>query len=120
MVTVQAVYPGASAETLEQTVAAPLENAINGVPRHGLHELDVARRTARCQIQVTFDIGTNVDTASVNVNNRVKQVEPRLPEEVRRQGVTVETRQLVVPAGASRSTRPTAATTTCSRRTTSR
>ncbi len=41
-------------------------------------------------IQVTFDIGTNVDTASVNVNNRVKQVEPRLPEEVRRQGVTVE------------------------------
>ena len=42
------------------------------------------------QIQVTFEIGTNVDIAAVNVNNRVKQVEPRLPEEVRRQGVTVE------------------------------
>jgi multidrug efflux pump subunit AcrB len=41
-------------------------------------------------MQVTFDIGTNVDDAAVNVNNRVKQVEPRLPEEVRRQGVTVE------------------------------
>ena len=42
------------------------------------------------QIQVTFDIGTNVDKAALNVNNRVKQAEPRLPQEVRRQGVTVE------------------------------
>ena len=42
------------------------------------------------QIQVTFEIGTDIDIAAVNVNNRVKQVEPRLPEEVRRQGVTVE------------------------------
>ena len=41
-------------------------------------------------IQVTFEIGTRIDDAAVNVNNRVKQVEPRLPEEVRRQGVTVE------------------------------
>ena len=52
------------------------------------------------QIQVTFEIGTNVDKAALNVNNRVKQVEPRLPEEVRRQGVTVERGSLVVPAGA--------------------
>jgi multidrug efflux pump subunit AcrB len=42
------------------------------------------------QIQVTFEIGTRIDDAAVNVNNRVKQVEPRLPEEVRRQGVSVE------------------------------
>ena len=42
------------------------------------------------QIQVTFEIGTDVDQAAVNVNNRVKQVESRLPQEVRRQGVTVE------------------------------
>src|SRR6185312_9709849 len=42
------------------------------------------------QIQVTFEIGTDIDIATVNVNNRVKEVEPRLPEEVRRQGVTVE------------------------------
>ena len=41
-------------------------------------------------IQVTFEIGTRIDDAAVNVNNRVKQVEPRLPEEVRRQGVSVE------------------------------
>ena len=42
------------------------------------------------QIQVTFEIGTNVDDAAINVNNRVKQVEARLPQEVRRQGVNVE------------------------------
>ena len=45
------------------------------------------------QIQVTFEIGTDIDIAALNVNNRVKQVEPRLPEEVRRQGVTVEKRR---------------------------
>src|SRR4030095_10379084 len=89
VVTVQAVYPGASAQTLEQTVAAPLENAINGVP-HMISMTWTSASTAMVQIQVTFEIGTNVDIAAVNVNNRVKQVEPRLPEEVRRQGVTVE------------------------------
>ena len=89
VVTVQAVYPGASAKTLEQTVASPLENAINGVP--GMIYMSSSSSAAgTVQIQVTFEIGTNVDIAAVNVNNRVKQVEPRLPEEVRRQGVTVE------------------------------
>jgi len=89
VVSVTAVYPGASAETIEQTVAAPLENAINGVPNM-IYMSSTSQSNGTVSIQVTFDIGTNVDTASVNVNNRVKQVEPRLPEEVRRQGVTVE------------------------------
>ncbi len=89
VVTVQAVYPGASAETLEQTVAAPIENAINGVPSM-IYMSSTSSSNGVVQIQVTFEIGTNVDDAAVNVNNRVKQVEPRLPEEVRRQGVTVE------------------------------
>src|SRR5216117_2468371 len=89
VVTVQAVYPGASAQTLEQTVAAPLENAINGVPNM-INMSSNSASNGTVQIQVTFDIGTNIDIAAVNVNNRVKQVEPRLPEEVRRQGVTVE------------------------------
>src|SRR4051812_15824567 len=89
VVTVQAVYPGASATTLEQTVASPLENAINGVP--GMIYMNSSSTSQGVvQIQVTFEIGSNVDIAAVNVNNRVKQVEPRLPEEVRRQGVTVE------------------------------
>jgi hydrophobe/amphiphile efflux-1 (HAE1) family protein len=89
VVTVQAVYPGASAQTLEQTVASPIENAINGVPNM-IYMSSSSASNGTVQIQVTFDIGTNVDIAAVNVNNRVKQVEPRLPEEVRRQGVTVE------------------------------
>jgi HAE1 family hydrophobic/amphiphilic exporter-1/multidrug efflux pump len=89
VVTVQAVYPGASAQTLDQTVASPLENAINGVPGM-IYMNSSSASNGTVQIQVTFDIGTNVDIAAVNVNNRVKQVEPRLPEEVRRQGVTVE------------------------------
>ena len=89
VVTVQAVYPGASAQTLEQTVASPLENAINGVPNM-IYMSSTSASNGTVQIQVTFDIGTNIDIAAVNVNNRVKQVEPRLPEEVRRQGVTVE------------------------------
>ena len=89
VVTVQAVYPGASATTLEQTVASPIENAINGVPGM-IYMSSSSQSNGTVQIQVTFEIGTNVDIAAVNVNNRVKQVEPRLPEEVRRQGVTVE------------------------------
>src|SRR5438874_9996509 len=89
VVTVQAVYPGASAQTLEETVASPIENAINGVPNM-IYMSSSSQSNGTVQIQVTFDIGTNIDIAAVNVNNRVKQVEPRLPEEVRRQGVTVE------------------------------
>src|SRR6185503_17426360 len=89
VVTVQAVYPGASAQTLEQTVASPIENSINGVPGM-IYMSSSSASNGILQIQVTFDIGTNVDIASVNVNNRVNAVLPRLPEEVRRQGVTVE------------------------------
>jgi HAE1 family hydrophobic/amphiphilic exporter-1/multidrug efflux pump len=89
VVTVQAIYPGASADVLEQTVAAPLENAINGVPGM-IYMASNSASNGIVQIQVTFEIGTSIDIAAVNVNNRVKQVEPRLPLEVRRQGVNVE------------------------------
>ena len=87
VVTVQAVYPGASAQVLEQTVAAPLENQINGV-EHMIYMNSTSTSQGVVQIQVTFDIGTDPDKAALNVNNRVKQAEPRLPLEVRRQGVT--------------------------------
>src|ERR671929_641864 len=89
VVTVRAVYPGASAQVLEQTVAAPLENQINGV-ENMIYMASTSTAQGVVQIQVTFDIGTDADKAALNVNNRVKQAEPRLPQEVRRQGVTVE------------------------------
>jgi hydrophobe/amphiphile efflux-1 (HAE1) family protein len=89
VVTVRAVYPGASAQVLEQTVAAPLENQINGVESM-IYMSSTSTSQGVVEIQVTFDIGTDADKAALNVNNRVKQAEPRLPLEVRRQGVTVE------------------------------
>ena len=89
VVTVSAIYPGASAPVLESTVAAPLENAINGVEGM-LYMNSTSSANGMVQIQVTFEIGTDIDKAALNVNNRAKQVEPRLPLEVRRQGVTVE------------------------------
>ena len=89
VVTVTAVYPGASAEVIEQTVAAPLENAINGV-EHMIYMGSTSTSNGVVQIQVTFDIGTDPNQAAQVVNNRVKQAEAKLPQEVRRQGVTVE------------------------------
>src|SRR5499427_10990281 len=83
VVTVQAIYPGASAEVIEQTVAAPLENAINGV-EHMIYMGSTSSSNGVVTIQVTFDIGTNVDNAAQVVNNRVKQAEAKLPQEVRR------------------------------------
>jgi len=89
VVQVRAVYPGASATVLEQTVAAPLENAINGVEGM-LYMSSTSSSEGVVNIAVTFNIGVDVDKAALNVNNRVKQVEPRLPLEARRQGVAVE------------------------------
>lgn len=89
VVQVMAMYPGASSEVLEQTVAAPLENAITGV--EGMMYMSSTSTSAgMTTIFITFEIGTDIDQAAVNVNNRVSKVEARLPEEVRRQGITVE------------------------------
>ncbi len=89
VVTVRAVYPGASAEVIEQTVASPLESQINGV-EDMMYMSSTSASNGVVEIQVTFNIGADPDKAALNVNNRVKQAEARLPEEVRRQGVTVE------------------------------
>ena len=89
IVRVIAVYPGASASVVEQTVAAPIENALTGI--EGLmYMASTSTSSGTVTIEVTFEIGTDPDKAAQNINNRVKQVEAKLPQEVRRQGVTVE------------------------------
>ncbi|MBT9505166.1 multidrug efflux RND transporter permease subunit [Rhodoferax sp.] len=88
VVNVRAVYPGASAEVLESAVAAPIEQSINGVEKM-LYMDSTSSGDGAVTINVTFDVGTNLDIAAVNVNNRVNQVLNKLPQEVQRQGVTV-------------------------------
>ncbi|MDO8330089.1 MAG: multidrug efflux RND transporter permease subunit [Fluviicoccus sp.] len=88
VVQVAAVYPGASAEVVAETVASPLENAINGVEGM-MYMSSSSGSNGSTSIDVTFEIGTDVDQAAINVNNRVKQAEARLPQEVKRLGVTV-------------------------------
>jgi multidrug efflux pump len=90
-VLITATYPGASAETLARTVAAPIEEQLNGVENLAYFSSS-ASANGSVTITATFNVGTNVDAATVNVNNRVKAAEPRLPEEVRRNGVIVQKR----------------------------
>jgi len=89
VVIVRALYPGASAQVLEQTVAAPLENQISGI-EDLLYMNSTSGSNGALELQVTFEIGADIDRAALEVNNRVKQAEARLPEDVRRQGVIVE------------------------------
>lgn len=88
VVNVRAIYPGASAEVLEATVASPIEQAINGVEKM-LYMDSTSSGDGSLTINVTFEVGTNLDIAAVNVNNRVNQVLNKLPQEVQRQGLTV-------------------------------
>src|SRR5690349_18739441 len=90
-IAVRAVYPGANPTVLAQTVATPLEDAINGV-EHMLYMSSSSTADGVLNLTVTFDIGTDVDLAQVQVQNRVSQALARLPEEVRALGVTTEKR----------------------------
>ncbi|MGH8175340.1 MAG: efflux RND transporter permease subunit [Steroidobacter sp.] len=90
-VVVAANYPGASAETIARTVAAPIEEQLSGVEGL-LYFNSTSSADGNLNITATFDVGTQIDTAVFNVNNRVQLAEPRLPEEVRRNGVTVQKR----------------------------
>ncbi|UUL83097.1 efflux RND transporter permease subunit [Sphingomonas qomolangmaensis] len=87
-VVVTASFPGASAETLAETVAAPIEEAVNGV-ENMIYMSSSNTGDGQTQITVTFAQGTDADQAQVLVQNRVASAEPRLPEQTRQIGVTV-------------------------------
>src|SRR4051795_1162709 len=88
IINVTGQYPGASAEVVASTVVAPIEEQINGV-ENMLYLSSNATADGRFTIAVTFDLGTNLDIAQVQVQNRVAIAQPRLPVEVRNIGVTV-------------------------------
>ena len=88
-VTITAVYPGANADTLSKTVAAPIEEQLSGVDNL-LYFNSSADSSGTLVITATFEIGTNVDQATFNVSNRVNIATPRLPDEVRRNGLIVQ------------------------------
>jgi multidrug efflux pump len=88
-VQITAVYPGASPETLETTVAAPLEREMNGIPGL-LYMQSTSSASGLMQLQVYFEPGTDLNLAAVEVSNRSKRVEPLLPQEVLRQGLRVD------------------------------
>ena len=85
-VVVTTQYPGATAQTVSDTVAAPIEQEINGV-EDMLYLYSQATSNGKLTITVTFKLGTDLDKAQVLVQNRVAIAQPRLPEEVQRNGV---------------------------------
>jgi multidrug efflux pump len=90
-VQVRAAYPGANPKVIAETVATPLEEAINGV-ENMMYMKSVAGSDGVLTLTVTFQPGTDVDQAQVQVQNRVSQAQARLPEDVRRLGVTTQKR----------------------------
>ncbi len=88
-VQVAAVYPGANAEVLSDTVAGPIEQEINGV-EDMLYMSSTCSSNGSYTLTVTFEVGTDLDEAQVLVQNRVAVAMPRLPQEVQRQGVTTK------------------------------
>lgn len=81
-------YPGADAATLDQNVTSVIEKEMNGVPGF-LYMEATSRSNGTAQLTVTFESGTDINIAQMEVQNRLSRVEPRLPEEVRRQGVQI-------------------------------
>ena len=90
-VAVTAVYPGADAETIESAVAQQVESVVNGV-EDMLYMASTSSDDGTYSLTVTFRVGTNPSVAAINVQNRVKQIESKLPEAVLAQGLMIEQR----------------------------
>ncbi len=86
---VTASYPGANAKVVADTVAAPIEQQVNGV-EHMLYMSTQCTNDGQMVLTITFELGTNLDTAQVLVQNRVAIAEPKLPEDVRRSGINTK------------------------------
>ena len=87
-VVVTATYPGASAEVVEQTVTTPIEQQVNGV-EHMIYMSSRSGSDGTMTLTVTFEVGTDLDIAAVNVQNRVSIAQAKLPQDVVRQGLTI-------------------------------
>ncbi len=90
-VVVSTNYPGASAEVIAETVAFPIEEQVNGV-EDSLYMSSRSSSDGSYELTVTFEVGTDIDMATVLVQNRVAIAQPKLPEEVKREGVKTEKR----------------------------
>ena len=88
VVSVTAFYPGATPEAISQTVAAPLEQQINGV-EHMVYMQSGSASNGQMNLNVYFKIGTDPDQATINVNNRVSAAMAQMPDDVKQQGLTV-------------------------------
>src|SRR6266436_5297101 len=90
-VLITTTYPGASAETLARTVAAPIEEQLSGV-ENLIYFSSTASSNGSLTIACTFEVGSNADKAVIDVNNRVAIALPRLPDVVRQTGVVAQKR----------------------------
>jgi len=94
-VEVSTVYPGGNAQVVSETVASPIEQEVNGV-EDMIYMSSTSASDGSYVLTVTFDVGTDLDMAQVLVQNRVAIAEPRLPEEVKRQGVTTKKKSTAI------------------------
>jgi hydrophobe/amphiphile efflux-1 (HAE1) family protein len=88
-VTVSTTYPGANAKTVADSVATPIEEQVNGV-EHMLYMSSQSTNDGAMKLTVTFQVGTNLDAAQVQVQTRVAIAQPQLPQEVQQQGITIK------------------------------